>query len=95
MSQRAQLFCKDWSSSNDSIIEDLLDDDIEQYVKFLAVKELDDRKKQRHGSKVGRLLIPRNSMLGHILHMRDYYAEVPTYLSHLFRRRFCENCAIL
>ena len=37
---------------------------------------------------VGRLCIPRNQALGSVLLMKDYFAEVPTYSSHLFCRRY-------
>jgi hypothetical protein len=47
------------------------------------MKELEDRKKKRPGSKVGRLCIPNNRMLQHSMLMRDYFAEVPTYPAHL------------
>jgi hypothetical protein len=68
--------------------EELLDDDVEQMTVILATKEiLDVRPKKRKGSTMG-LCIPRNCALGHNLLMRDYFAEVPTYSSHLFRRRY-------
>jgi hypothetical protein len=70
----------DSSSSYDSDLEDLLDDDMEQFVLLLAVKELQDcKKRKRTGSKVDRLCIPRNRALGISMLMRDYFAEVPTY----------------
>jgi hypothetical protein len=65
----------DSSSSDDSDLDELLDDDIEQMVVLLAAKELEGRrKKQRPGSKVGRLCIPRNPALGHNMLLRDYFA---------------------
>jgi hypothetical protein len=76
MSRSTQLFFEYSSSSDDSDIEELLDDDIKQYIVLLEMKELEDRKK-RPGSKVGRLCIPKNRMLGHSMLMRDYFAEVP------------------
>jgi hypothetical protein len=70
-------------------LEDLLDHDVEQLVVVLAVKELEERRKnQRPGSKVGRLCIPRNHVLSHNMLMHDYFTEVPTYLAHFFRRRY-------
>jgi hypothetical protein len=83
MSRSAQLFFEYSSSSDDSDIEELLDDDIKQYIVLLEMKELEDRKKKRPGSKVGRLCIPNNRMLQHSMLMRDYFAEVPTYPAHL------------
>ena len=78
-----------WSSSDDSDIEELLeDDDTDMTVALVAVKELQDRAMlldQRQGSKMGRTCIPRNRALGHNQLMQDYFAEVPTYPPHLFR----------
>jgi hypothetical protein len=73
--------------SDDSDIDDLLDDHMEQFVLLLSAKELQEplRKKWR-GSKVGRLCILRNRVLGNELLMHDYFAQVPTYPAHLFRR---------
>jgi hypothetical protein len=77
------------SSSVDSNLEELLDDDMEQTTVILAVKEiLDVRPKKRNGSTMGRLCIPQNCAFGHNLLMQDYLAEVPTYPSHLFPRRY-------
>ena len=82
----------DSSSSDDSDLEELLaDDDCETTVLFLAVKELEDRAKllsQRRGSVMGRNYIQRNRLLGHEQLWDDYFAEVPTYPPHLFRRRY-------
>ena len=84
-----RFLMEDTSSSDDLDLDELLDDDIEQTVLILAAKELEDvKKKPRRGSTVGRLCIPRNRALGHALLMRDYFAEVPTYPAHLFRRRY-------
>jgi hypothetical protein len=67
----------------------MLDDDMEQFVLLLAAKELQEPfRKKRRGSKVGRLCIPRNRMLDNELLMQDYFAQVPTYPAHLFRRRY-------
>jgi hypothetical protein len=73
---------------DNSNMEDLFNDDIEQYIVLLAAKELEDRKKKRPGSKVNRLCIPRNRMLGYTMLMRDYFTKVPTYPAHHFRRRY-------
>ena len=58
-----------WSSSDDSDIEDLLqDDDFEMMGLLLDVQEFEDRVKlldQRRGSKIGRVTIYRNRCLGH------------------------------
>ncbi|XP_071680511.1 uncharacterized protein [Lolium perenne] len=79
----------DYSSSDDSNLEDFFNDDIEQTVVILAAKEtLDMRPQKLKGSSMGRLCIPRNHALGHNMLMQDYFAEVPTYPSHLFHRRY-------
>ncbi|KAE8817201.1 ATP-dependent zinc metalloprotease FTSH 5, mitochondrial [Hordeum vulgare] len=71
-----------WSSSDDSNIEDLLqDDDIKMMGLLLDVKEFEDRVKlmdQRRGSKMGRVTIYQNRCLGHEHLMRDYFAEGTT-----------------
>ncbi|KAE8813696.1 ATP-dependent zinc metalloprotease FTSH 5, mitochondrial [Hordeum vulgare] len=81
-----------WSSSGDSDIEELLqDDDVEMMGLLLEVQEFEDRTKlmdQRRGSKMGRVTIYRNRGLGHEHLMQDYFAEVPTYPPRLFRRRY-------
>ena len=81
-----------WSSSDDSYIEDLLqDDDVEMMGLLLDVQEFEDRVKlmdQRRGSKMGQVTIYRNRCLGHEHLMQDYFAEVPTYPPRLFRRRY-------
>ena len=89
LSPAALFLMEDSSDSSDSDLDELLDDDMEQMVVLVAAKELTDRqKKRRRGSKVGRLCIPRNHKLGNDMLMRDYFAEVPTYPPHLFRRRY-------
>jgi hypothetical protein len=62
---------------NDFVFGDaLFDDDAEQMIAILAVKELEDRKrKPQRGSTVGHLCIPRNRALSHDMLMRDYFAE--------------------
>jgi hypothetical protein len=50
---------EDSSSSDDSDLEELLDDDVEQTAVILAAKEiLNVRPKKRKGSTMGRLWIP-------------------------------------
>ncbi|KAE8797604.1 Cell division cycle 5-like protein [Hordeum vulgare] len=82
----------DWSSSDDSDIDELLqDDDVEMMSLLVDVQAFEDRVKlmdQRRGSKMGRLTIYRNRALGHEHLMQDYFAEVPTYPPRLFRRRY-------
>ena len=82
-----------WSSSDDSDIEELLqDDDIEMMGLLLDVQEFEDRAElldQRRGLKRGRVTIYRNRALGHEQLMQDYFAEQhPTYPPRLFRRRY-------
>jgi hypothetical protein len=80
-----------WSSSDESDIEELLeDDDTDIAVALVAVKELQDRAMlldRRQGSQMGRTNIFQNHALGHGQLMQDYFAEVPTYPPRLFRRR--------
>jgi hypothetical protein len=87
-SSRSTLFDFDSSSSSDdSDIDNPLDDDMEQFV--LAAKELQELlRKKRQGSKVGRLCILRNRVLGNEFLMQDYFVQVPTYPAHLFHRRY-------
>jgi hypothetical protein len=57
-----------WSSSDDSDIEELLQDDVEMMGLLLDVQEFEDRAKlldQRRGSKMGRVTIYWNRALGH------------------------------
>ena len=81
-----------WSSSDDSDIDELLqDDDVEMMGIVLDVQEFENRAKlmdQRRGSQMGRITIYRNRALGHEHLMRDYFAKVPTYPPRLFRRRY-------
>jgi hypothetical protein len=88
MNQCALFLLEDSSCSNDSGLEELLDDDLEQTAVILVTAATDVRPKKRKGSTMGRLCIPRNRALGHTLLMRDYFAEVPTYQPHLFCRRY-------
>ena len=82
----------DWSSSDDSDIDELLqDDDVEMMSLLVDVQAFEDRAKlmdQRRGSKKGRLTIYRNRALGHAHLMPDYFTEVPTYPPRIFRRRY-------
>nr|XP_051197143.1 uncharacterized protein LOC127310514 [Lolium perenne] len=69
-----------WPSSDDSDIEELLqDDDVEMMSLLIDVQEFEDRKKlmdQRRGSKMGRVTIYRNRALGHEQLMHDYFAKI-------------------
>ena len=82
-----------WSSSDDSDIDDLLqDDDAEMMVAVLAVQELEDRAKlldQRRGSQMGRICIQRNRARAHDQLMQDYFAtpELLHGLPELLRGR--------
>jgi hypothetical protein len=82
----------DSSSSDNSDLDELLhDDDLEATILLLSVKELEDHAKllnRRRASVIGWNHIHRNCLLGHEQLMDDYFAEVPTYPSHLFRRRY-------
>ena len=91
LSPEEEFLLSDSSSSDDSDVETLFENRRQQMVvAVLAVKEFEDRyAKQRQGSKVGRLCIPRNRFYGNQLLMRDYFAEIPTYQAHIFRRRYC------
>jgi hypothetical protein len=77
---------------DDSDIEDLLhDDDCEIALLLLAVKDHEDHTKlldQRRGSVKGWTCIQHNRVLGHATLMQDYFSEVPTYPTNLFRRRY-------
>nr|XP_051210917.1 uncharacterized protein LOC127328352 [Lolium perenne] len=92
MSSGDDFDLSDSSSSDDSDLDELLqDDDLEATMLLLAVKDLEDRAKllnRRRGSVFGRNHIQRNRLLGHEQLMEDYFAEVPTYPAHLFRRRY-------
>jgi hypothetical protein len=90
MSVSEQFLLKDsWSSDETGNEEMILDDDIEQTMVIVVVKELLDHmamKRQRR-SIPGRIFIPWNRALGHATLMQDYFAKVPTYPPSLFRRR--------
>ncbi|XP_071681585.1 uncharacterized protein [Lolium perenne] len=92
MSSCDEFDLSDSSSSDDSDLDELLqDDEMEATMLLLSVKDLDDRAKllnRRRGSVFGRNHIQRNRLLGHEQLMEDYFAEVPTYPPHLFRRRY-------
>jgi hypothetical protein len=77
---------EDSSSSDDSDLEDFFFNDDERLLLTIAVKELENNKRIKWPrSKVGRLCIPRNHMLGHSMLMQDYFSKVPTYPAYLFR----------
>jgi hypothetical protein len=84
----------DWSSldSDDSNVNEVLnDDDMEVMLVLFGMKQMEDHAKlldQRKGSTMGHVCIPRNRALGHEQLMQNYFAEVPTYPPHLFRRRY-------
>lgn len=86
----------DWSSSSsfsksdDSNVEEILfDNDVNHLVLLLLIKKIEaGKKRKRRGSTVGRLCILRNQALGHSMLMKDYFVDVPTYLAHLFCRRY-------
>ncbi|KAK1686638.1 hypothetical protein QYE76_047486 [Lolium multiflorum] len=81
----------DSSSSNDSNLDELpQDDEMEATMLLLSIKQLEDHRKlldRRRGLVLGRNHIHRNRLLSHKQLMEDYFAEVPTYPPHLFRRR--------
>jgi hypothetical protein len=90
MSGSQRFLLKDSSCSDDSDIDEMiLDDDVEQAMVLVAIKNLQDRMvlKRRRGSVPGHITIPRNRATCHEALMQDYFAEVPTYLPSLFRRR--------
>jgi L-lysine 2,3-aminomutase len=91
MSESQRFLLEDSSSSDDLDIDELiLDDDVEQAMVIVAVKNLQDRMamKRRRGSVPGRITIPQNRATGHEALMQDYFAEVPTYTPSLFHRRY-------
>jgi hypothetical protein len=91
MSESQRFLLEDSSSSDDSDIDELiLDDDVEQVMVIVAIKNLQDRMamKRRRGSVPGRITVLRNCAAGHGALMQDYFAEVPTYPPSLFRRRY-------
>ena len=80
LSPCALFLMEDSSDSGESDLDELLDNEMEQMVVLLAVKELTDGKKKY---KVVRLCTPRNHALGNDMLMRGYFAEVSTYSPHL------------
>ncbi|KAE8766865.1 Cell division cycle 5-like protein [Hordeum vulgare] len=78
------------SDSDDSDVETMLLTFCKQsLVMALAVKEhKDENQKRRRGSTVDRLCIPQNCHLGNEMLMQDHFAANPTYLPHLFWRRY-------
>jgi hypothetical protein len=90
MITREQFLLKDsWSSDEFGIEEMILDDDVEQTMVIIVVKELLDHMamKRQRGSIPGHIFIPRNHALGHATLMQDYFTKVPTYPPSLFHRR--------
>jgi hypothetical protein len=91
MSESQRFLFKDSTSSDDSDIEEMiLDDDVEQAMVIVDVKNLQDRMaiKRRRGSVTGRITVPRNHATGHESLMQYYFAEVSTYPPAVFRRRY-------
>jgi hypothetical protein len=77
-----ELFFEDSSSSDDSDLNELLNDDDTKHMIILATaKELQDifNLNRRRGSMACRICIPRNRALWHAALMQDYFVEVPTY----------------
>ena len=85
-----QFSLRDSSSFDNSGVESMLEHHRQQMVVAVqAVKEVEDRNRNRHrGSTVSRLCIRRNCHLGNMMSIQDYLAYSPTYLPHLFRRRY-------
>jgi hypothetical protein len=80
MSKSRHFLLGDSSSLDDSDIEEMiLDNDVEQAMVIVTVKNLQDQMptKRRHRSVPGRITIPRNRVAGHEALMQDYFAEVP------------------
>ncbi|XP_071681032.1 uncharacterized protein [Lolium perenne] len=98
MSSGDELDLSDSSSSDDYDLDELLqDDEMEATMLLLSVKVLEDRAKlmnRRRGSVFVRNHIQRNRLLSHEQLMVDYFAEVPTYPPHLFRRRYRMRCSL-
>jgi L-lysine 2,3-aminomutase len=91
MSRSQRFLLEDSSSSDDSDINEMiLDDDVEQAMVIVAVKNLQDRMamKRRRRSIPGRITVLRNRATNHEALMQDYFVEVPKYPSSLFRRRY-------
>ncbi|KAK1611943.1 hypothetical protein QYE76_035616 [Lolium multiflorum] len=69
-----------WSSSDDSDIEELLqDNDVDMMQILVEVQEFEERVKlmdHRRGSKMRRVTIYRNRALGHEHLMQDYFAKL-------------------
>ncbi|KAK1630676.1 hypothetical protein QYE76_004991 [Lolium multiflorum] len=64
----------------------LKDDDTEHMILVLAAKKLQNRFNLNMWRipMAFRVCIPLNRALGHVVLMQDYFAEVPTNLTHLF-----------
>jgi L-lysine 2,3-aminomutase len=91
MSASEQFLLKDsWSSDESGIEEMILDDDVEQTMVIVMVKELLDHMvmKRQRGSIPSRIFIPRNHALGHSTLMQDYFTKVPSYPPSLFCKRY-------
>ena len=78
------------SSSDDSDMEEkILDDDVDHLILLHLIDKFEAVPKVKHrGWTVGRLCILPNRALGHNMLIKDYFAKVPTYPAHIFRRRY-------
>ena len=83
-----QFLLEDSSSSPASDVETMKAKRRKQMLLVDLVVFQEMRRKRRMGSTLDRLCIPRNRVYGNELLMRDYFADVPTYPPHIFRRRY-------
>ena len=75
--------------SDDPDVEEMLfDDDAEHLLLLHLIDKFEDENKKSPKSTVSHLCIPQNQALGHNMLMKYYFDEVPTYLAHLFHRRY-------
>jgi hypothetical protein len=81
MSESRWFLLEDSSSLDDSDIEEMvLDDDVEQAMVIVAVKNLQEwmAMKRRRRLVVGRITVPQNRAAVHEAFMQDYFPEVST-----------------
>jgi hypothetical protein len=79
MSASVRFLIEDSSSSDESDLEEMiLDDNIRQTMIIIVVKKIGPRL----------CLHPMEPHFGHATLMQDYFSEVTTYPSSLFRRRY-------
>jgi hypothetical protein len=91
MSESQRFLLEDSSSSDDSGIKEMiLDDDIEQAMVIITVKNIQDlmAMKRWHVSVASRVTVPRNRAANHEALMQDYFAKVSMYPPSLFCKRF-------